>query len=665
MRIVNGQPVMDGAQPPAGLLTVDEAVQNAVTDFERHGERGDWQKAFRVLENLPQEKRVGMLSMGNGFMVPARVKLWRMLVDVNAEGRQAFRLFYEPKAKQLYGQLQNELKANVPQATKTAEILYDQYFITSYGDDVANQLGEVAFEKGQFVEAAGRWKSIVDFHADTNLPIPLLLAKSAAAYVGAGRTIEAQGILAQLRQRYPDAKIKVGGREVVALEYVTGLLGASAGSGSNVSGSKEIELKLPNEALKKSWEVAFLTPKGRAALQAAVAQNNYYRSGFETMVPNHAQDGERIFVNWLGIIFSVEVKTGKLLWRTDSFEKVHPHFAEMQQGRVDLARYDIQVIGEQLFTTGVPLDRLNYWQPAVMLSTWNVKTGTKGWASGGDQNGQLSYVGRVYPWSGGGLIVSHQQQQANMTLNFLNLTTGNAEWTMPLGTMSGKPNPYSGGQIIPAPEFGEIGRQICLMTNSGSILQISPAEKKVEGQFQLYEQVVTSTQEQYYYNDGSVSEEKQLHTKGRMLVRNGLLLFKEVGRTELFCVDIQTQNVIWKRPATASAMIVEADEQFVYLMNSELSAHSRIDGKLAWSVKLPITGGGLSVALGAKTLFVATRRGLFEIQKADGRVLRIVRTDKTDVEGISMQVVGDHLVTVSDHSVTGYRLATPPAPAVP
>lgn len=657
IQIVNGIPVDANAQTqPGGLLTVDEAVQNAVIDFERHGERGDWQKAFRVLENLPAEKRVGMLPMGNGFMVPSRVKLWRMLVDVNAEGRQAFRLFYEPKAKQLYTQMQGQLASNPAEAFKNAELIYDQYFITSYGDDVANLLGDVAFEKGQFIEAANRWKSIVDYHTDTDLSVPQLLVKSASAYVGAGRALEAQQLLGQLKQRHAQAQVKVAGREWSAVEYVTGLLGGSVRMGTENVGGASTELKLGQENLKKSWEVSFNSAKGRSALKAAVSQNYYYRSGFETMVPNHANDGQRVFVNWLGIIFAVDVQSGKLLWRTEPFEKIHPHFNEMQQGRVDLSRYDIQVIGEQVFATMVPLDRLNYWQPAVMLSTWNAQSGAKGWASGGDQNGQLSYIGRVYPWNGGGLIVSHQQQQANMTLNFLNLSTGKSEWTMPLGTITGKQNPYSGGQVFPVPEYGEIGRQLCLMTNSGSILQISPGEKKIDGQFRLYEQPTTTNQQNYYYN-AAPSEETQLHTRGRMLVRDGLLLFKEVGRTELYCVDIQSQNVLWKRPTVSSAMIVDVDDRFIYLMNSELSAHSRVDGKLVWSVKLPIAGGGLSIASGPKTAFVATRRGLFEIDKNDGRIVRIVRTDETDVAGISMQLIGDHLVTISDHAVTGYSLA--------
>ncbi len=186
MRIVNGVAQAEGT-PQQGLLTIDEAVQNALTDFDRHAQRGDFQKAFRVLENLPLEKRVGMLPAGNGFMSPARVRFWRLLVEMNAEGRAAFRLFYEPKAKQLAERMKTELAADRTKALATASEIYEQYFITSYGDDAAEILGDASFEKGDFVEAASRWRSIIDYHAETNLSLPKVMAKCAAAYVGAGR----------------------------------------------------------------------------------------------------------------------------------------------------------------------------------------------------------------------------------------------------------------------------------------------------------------------------------------------------------------------------------------------------------------------------------------------------------------------------------------------
>ncbi len=666
MRMVNGVAQNADGQPNAGLLTTDEAVQNALTDFERHAERNDWQKAFRVLENLPPEKRVGMLPAGNGFMVPAKVRFWRLLVDMNAEGRSAFRLFNEPKAKKLYEQLKIEQAANDPKATTTAELIYDLYFITSYGDDVANLLGDMAFEKGHFADAASLWRSIVDYHTDTDIPLPRLMVKSATAYVAAGRTGEAETLLTQLQQRYATDTVKIGGKDVVAAHYVAELLGKKANGGQ--SSVAAIRLELPTEgALHPVWQVPFLTKKGRAALHAVVGQNSYYQSGLETMVPNHTADAERMYINWMGIIFAVDIQTGKLLWRTDSFDKIHPHFASMQQGRVNLAQYGIHVVGDRVLTTALPLDRLNYWQPAIPLTSWNAKTGEKQWSVGADQNSNssTSYLGQFYPWKGGVLVVTHVQQQPAMTLNAINLTNGASDWTMPLGTFQQQNNPYTGGSTFSLPEFAEVGRQLCVMNNSGAVLQVSPTEKKVDGQFVLYEPKATSDMNNYYYGNQSLPDEKRFHTRGRMLVRNGLLYLKEVGKSELFCVDMQSQKVLWKRPTVSSAMIVEADDRLVYLMNSELSAYDRNTGKLQWSVNLPISGGGLSLVSSGDAVFVATRRGIFELGRLDGRVKRIVRTAETDSNGISMQVIGKHLVTVSNYAVTGYQLADSPGVATP
>ena len=219
---------------------------------------------------------------------------------------------------------------------------------------------------------------------------------------------------------------------------------------------------------------------GRTALHQAVASNSYYQSGLETIVPNHAADAERVFVNWMGVIFAIDTTSGKLLWRTDSFDKVSAHFTEMQQGRVDLGQYAIQVIGDRVLTTALSLDRLNYWQPPIPLTCWNAKNGEKHWTLGGEQGGQLSYLGQLYPWQDGVLVISHGQQQSSMTLTALKLAGGTAAWSMPLGTFEGKNNPYSGGRVFSVPDIAEVGHQLCLMNQSGHVLRISTEEKKVQ-----------------------------------------------------------------------------------------------------------------------------------------------------------------------------------------
>ncbi|MFO1007160.1 MAG: PQQ-binding-like beta-propeller repeat protein [Planctomycetaceae bacterium] len=652
--IVAGAPA-DGAQQPAA--GVDEAVQNAVTDFQRHSGRGEWQKAFRVLENLPVDKRVGMLPTGDGFLIPAETQLWQMLVNVNAEGRAAFRLFHEPNAKKLYNKLESELASNNPQATTTAREIFDQYFITSYGDDAANLLGDVAFERGEFAEAISRWKSILDYHTDTNIPLPRVLVKTAAAYVASGRAGEAGELSSQLKQQYPGELVKVAGKDVNAAEYVSQLVNSMAKATEAAVASARFDL--PPGTLQPAWNVQYLSPKGRVSLQQAVAANSYYQSGLETIVPNSAADSERIYLNWMGVIFAVDVNTGKLAWRTDSFSKVPPHFSEMQQGRVDLSQYAIQVVGDRVLTTALPLDRLNYWQPPIPLTCWNAKTGEKFWSQGGEQGGQQSYLGVLYPWQGNLLVITHGQQQSSMTLGAISLTGGVANWSIPIGTFEGKNNPYTGGRTFSVPEFAEVGGKLCLMTQSGRVLRISPDEKKILGQFVMYEPKTTSEGNQVFYSDTPLSEEKRLHTRGRMLVSNGVLLLKEVGQSELYCVDMESQKLLWKRPTVSSAMIVEADDQHVYLMNSELSAYDRATGKLHWSIRLPVSGGGLSMASSGDSVFVATQRGIYELHKQDGRIARIVRTGHTDSSGISMRIVGNHLVTVTNYDVVGYKLSSP------
>jgi outer membrane protein assembly factor BamB len=299
------------------------------------------------------------------------------------------------------------------------------------------------------------------------------------------------------------------------------------------------------------------------------------------------------------------------------------------------------------------------------LSPPGIQKPEKQWSVGGEQNGNTSYLGQVYPWKDGVLAVSHVQQQPAMSLSHLNLSSGATEWTMPLGSFQQRNNPYTGGVSFLSPEFAEIGNQLCMMNNSGAVLQLSLAEKKVDGQFMLYEPKPTTNGQNYYYGNETLLEEKRLHTRGRMLVRDGLVLLKEVGQSEMFCVDMQSKKVLWKRPTVSSAMLVDADDEFVYLMNSELAAYDRHSGKLQWSVMLPIAGGGLGLLSSGDSVFVATRRGIFELRRKDGRVIRIIRLAETDSFGISMQLIGDTLVTISNSAVTGYRLGPPPESATP
>ena len=73
----------------------------------------------------------------------------------------------------------------------------------------------------------------------------------------------------------------------------------------------------------------------------------------------------------------------------------------------------------------------------------------------------------------------------------------------------------------------------------------------------------------------------------------------------------------------------------------------------------------MSLVSAGESVFVATQRGIFELGKKDGRVARIIRTASSDSTGISMRVIGNHLLTVTNYDVTGYQLANAASPVSP
>ena len=655
--MAGGMPVSGGpVQPQANLLVVDEAVQNAVTDFQRHSERKDWTKAFRALDNLPNEKRVGMFPGEPGFLTPARQRIWKMMVDIPAEGREAFRLFYDPKAKQLYEQLMGQIEKFDPQALTTADTIYNVYFLSTYGDDAANLLGDAAFERGDFASAIGYFRAILDYHPESNLSSAKSSAKLALALAADERPLEAEASLDLMRRRFEGAKISIAGQtEVSAEEFVANVLKTIPRPANEIV-ANEKDIELAESFMSPQWQMRFLTKKGIEQLQNATNSHYYMRESIETYVPPIASDQDTIYVNWLGCVFAMNSETGKLLWRNESFDKPPPQFQTLMQ-RGSLAGYSIRVEGDLLLTTFIPIDQLNNWPPTSRLIAFDKKTGAKKWTA----NEQLSYTSRPIPWQDGLLVVGlkAQQQPPQATIEFLDKETGASRWSMDLGQIiSAKYNPYYGGMSLPSCELTPFGRDVILMTNSGSCLRISPSERAVGLQYKLYEQTNTEGGMFFFYNMPT-PEEKLLHLSGRAIASEGNVFLKEVGKADLLCMDLAQGKIIWKHPTVSAGMLLGVDEDFVYLGNSELSAYDRKDGKLRWSLRVPIFGGGLRLIRSKGSVFLASQRGLIEIDRATGVRKRLVRHADSESSGVSMSVFQDRLITVSNRAVTAYSLSAP------
>src|SRR5690242_11214558 len=93
---------------------------DALEDFARYRDKKAWELAFRSLETLGEAKRDGMVPAGNGFFVPSRQRVLASLTSLPPEGKQAFRLFYDAKARQLLERAEGASKTTAGAGSGTA-----------------------------------------------------------------------------------------------------------------------------------------------------------------------------------------------------------------------------------------------------------------------------------------------------------------------------------------------------------------------------------------------------------------------------------------------------------------------------------------------------------------------------------------------------------------
>ena len=78
------------------------------------------------------------------------------------------------------------------------------------------------------------------------------------------------------------------------------------------------------------WRCRFLTDVGQIKLMQAVQGGwSAQGTGIHRAIPPVAADAERVYANWLGVVFALDRATGKLLWTTRPFHEMANGFAEM------------------------------------------------------------------------------------------------------------------------------------------------------------------------------------------------------------------------------------------------------------------------------------------------------------------------------------------------
>ncbi|QDT26694.1 outer membrane protein assembly factor BamB family protein [Gimesia panareensis] len=639
---------------PGFSISVDEKKLNLLDDYERYVRHQMWEKALTTIKELSASKSTSaLLPTRDGFLIDADQRIFRALTSLPAEGREAYRLFFDGKARKEFAELSEKGQLFSPDSKKQLVQIYYQYFLTSIGDDVADLLGDQAFERGDFIQAAQYWRSILDHHPDTSLPELDLNVKYALALIRGRQTGQAAATIEVISQQFSGQKVTLGGKSVDPVPYLKSLLPEKltvSSSTKHNQGANHLTraLDLPDSKTEPRWQIHFLDKAVEQALQNS--QNDYYgrRKSYATYVPPMAVDQQHAYFNYYGVCFGVDLQTGKLLWRSAKFKDLGNHFNNYSFHQSShLNQYHVAVSGNYVLTTLIPQKEMNRYRACYRLTAYHKDTGKQLWQS---KVNNESFICEPLVDGEQIYVISHMQNNKQLKLDCLSLKTGKREWSIPLGSVVAG-NSSNGMVNMPSPLLQKEGDQLLILTNNGALFDISLASRSINWVFR-YSYPVNQTDSNYYY--AAVDEEVELHSQGQLFRARNLLFFKEAGANEVYALDLAAKKVLWKRPIKVSAQLVGIDDQHVYLLSKEMEALDRQSGRLNWAVSLPVEAGGLSAVIGSGQAWVFTSRGVFEISKTNGDIIDIYRGHDLNSMGGAIQLKQGLLICVSNQAVTAY-----------
>lgn len=649
-------------------LGLDESMQSVVEDFQRYARRGLWEKAIETLENVDSEKlNKALLASEDGFVMPAGEQLWRLQANLSGEFREAFRVFLNAKARKLFDEAMAEGVRPKDRDAKLTE-LYQTYFVSSVGDEASNLLGDRAFREGQFSEAVRHWQHVLDYHPDSELGEAWLVFKIGVAATQLEDRDLLAGSLRTLSERFPTEVVTFAGREVSALDTLKSLAEKSQNTSENDRATGNASrsnqrpadgLRVP-ETLEIEWQHELATEA--TVKKLASSEQQYWRyKGIANLVVPASIDGSNLVYNYFGSTSCIDLETGKLEWRHNSPEEA----VEKISGNIYRFSVDIYGIGAgagQAVSQYIPPDEMNYYRAGADLVVYDIKSGKQKWDVGLAKRGQSDWFHIGKPF------VAEGSADGTPTTYVLAIKSGGGEPYLRVHKGKEKPaheirlgryreidvEDYN-DKLIPSPKIvGETADGYLLIAiDEGALIAVDVENESVAWAYRYSAPRMRKTNNNY--QQGRTTE-TTLHPRSSPYRIGSTIYLKDSGRPWLVALDLDKRRPVWQRRIATTCEVVAHDESRLYLLGEEMLAIDRESGELKWAARLPMQNSGLSSVIVGDSILVFTGRGLYELNRSDGSVVRIHREVEFDSNGGRILLTGDRLVTISERNITAWKL---------
>jgi outer membrane protein assembly factor BamB len=644
-------PAGEGAQNQKrafNLPSLPDDVSEALEDFGRNSKRGAWERAFKSLQKMQEANPDGMVPSSEGFLLSARARLWEALAALPPEGKDAYRIFFDPEAKKLIAEAQGQAEA------EKLNKVFSTYFATSVGDQAADRLGDLLFEQGELSKAADCWRAVLQYRPESVLPRVRLLTKSAIALARSGRWDDFRAIERTVREKHSGERVTLGGQEVDVGKFLAELAasrkpspeGLDANSASEFEAA-EIELADQAEPL---WQFRYFSETTAKMIANAGQEWGGGRATVTTMVPPAVVDGSRLLVNLAGHNFCLDLDSGKLLWRTAKFHDLGQKF---QQNRVFVfpEQFGITAAAGRVFCVAPKAQEVGNQNSVFRLASLNPADGKPVWSS--------ESVNELKSWSFCGQPVATadrlfvcaftQQKPTDLHLIAIQAESGKPLWTTLLGTH--QVNQRQMYYIRTAqPSLLLYKGNVYVDTHSGALVEVNADTGTLNWGFQ-YEADVPDTQNWWGYN-----QTQSLLTVAPPIAIGDTLYFKGMRSPRLYALQLSGPKILWQRPVAKSAMLMGIDGDRILLTGEETESLRLENRELQWSSRVPIGTSMIRPAVTRNRVYQFTPRGIFELDKAAGDVVRTFRGADLGSLGGSVFLTRQAIVTVSNVAVTAYPI---------
>ncbi len=624
--------------PSFTLPTQSSDVKDSVDEFQRFVKHEAWDKAFKSLETIASKTSAGYMDRSDGVLVPSKVLSRSLLAGLPSAGKNAYRVFYDAQATKLrdkaVGKAEMENLSNI----------VNNHLISSVGDRAADRLGDLYFEQGELEQAVSAWRSILAYCPDSQLSKAQTLVKIGTALARSGRWNEFREVEQTVRDRHASETVELGGRRVTAGEQIATLAAISQSQQPALVQGLPPDMGLPvvDEPL---WQFRYQSKADPLNPNNPFAMVDVYgRSRVNDFFIPATADDKRVYVNLFGIELGFDLETGKLLWRSG---KLHQLQLQQQRQGIIPERYAVKLVGDRLWSVARDPQQLNQHpitfaliarEPATGKEVFNSRKSQSTWniLSEPCPSGDVLYVG-----------ASRSNQGRELVVLMLNAKDGKLLKTFNVGNHAVDQNQiYS--ERIAQPGFLMHGDRLFVDTNGGALVSLEPQTGAVEWGI-LYES--PSPAVNYY------SQYPMQYGSSPPVYTAGLLFSKGMRSTRLLGVQVDGPALIWNRPVLKSAIVVGADDERIYLAGEELTAYSLKTQELVWSTQLPRTANWSVPLLTQNRLYQFTSRGICELDKRTGQLLKIFRGSDLDSFGGTLLVTPHGLLAVSNLAITAYSLS--------